>query len=40
MEYSPHHWNAPVFSSGEGDLEAMFDRYIKEEECLEDGMRF
>jgi len=25
---------------GEGDLAAMFEMFIKEDECLEDGMRF
>lgn len=40
MEYSPHRWNVPAFNSGEGEWEAIFDMYIKEVECLEDGMRF
>ncbi|KAG2154749.1 hypothetical protein DEU56DRAFT_907135 [Suillus clintonianus] len=38
MEYWPPHWNAPIFNSGVGDLEAMFEMCIKDEECLEGAM--
>ncbi|KAG0708768.1 hypothetical protein DFH29DRAFT_339675 [Suillus ampliporus] len=40
MEYSPLRWTAPAFDSGEGDWQAMFDMYVKDEECLEDRMRY
>jgi len=41
MEYSPLRWDASVINSGEpGDWQSIFEMYIKEEECLDDAMRF